>query len=166
MELGVGWFEDKLRPKVVASPWRRDLLAMAVLAVLAATLLPGWVTDIGPLFGPGGDAEGTARVSNIAQYLANLRSISTMGALNAASVSHDGASGDNRVLSYSRRRDNASISPNRGASFNDDSLATFAGRIRIIGDHNVRAKKDTVFDGAQMWKVNIGLNTRVYSNAD
>ncbi|MCJ7544197.1 MAG: hypothetical protein MUP47_06465 [Phycisphaerae bacterium] len=68
----MGWFEDKLRPKVVASPWRRDLLAMAVLAVLAATLLPGWVADIGPLFGPGGGTEDTARVSNIAQYLANI----------------------------------------------------------------------------------------------
>lgn len=72
MELGVGWFEDKLRPKVVASPWRRDLLTMAVLAVLAATLLPGWIADIGPLFGKQGGTDDTARVSNIAQYLANI----------------------------------------------------------------------------------------------
>ncbi len=71
-ELAVGGFEDKLRPKVVASPWRRDLLTMAVLAVLAATLLPGWIAEIGPLFGPAGDTGDAAQVGNIAQYLTNI----------------------------------------------------------------------------------------------
>jgi ribose transport system permease protein len=72
VEVGVGRFEDKLRPKVVASPWRRDVLAIAVLAVLAATLLPGWIAEIGPLFGPVGPNAEAAYASNVAQYLDNI----------------------------------------------------------------------------------------------
>ena len=68
----MGWFENRLRPKIVASPWRRDLLALAVLVVLAGTLLPGWVARIGPLYSADPHAQDTAQVGNIAQYLSDI----------------------------------------------------------------------------------------------
>lgn len=72
MELPLGYLEDRLRPKVVAAPRRRDLLAVAILVILAATLLPGWFARIGPLFASPADTQATEQPSNIAQYLVNV----------------------------------------------------------------------------------------------
>ncbi|MGA2266538.1 MAG: hypothetical protein ABSH10_08945 [Phycisphaerae bacterium] len=65
-------FEDKLRPKVVASPWWRDALTLLVMLILAAILLPDWIKGVGPLSSQESETQPTEFVGNVAQYLNNV----------------------------------------------------------------------------------------------
>ncbi len=68
----MGFIEDRLRPGDVASPWRRDVLAVACLLLLAVALVPGWVSELGPISGANSEAEAADLFANRAYYLSKV----------------------------------------------------------------------------------------------